>query len=42
MITILFTKKEAFERVKNFLERNQYLFIFYIYSDNQFLISIQE
>lgn len=40
-MAILFTKKEAFEKVKKYLEKNQYLFTYSI-SNNQFFISIQE
>lgn len=40
-MSMLFTKKEAFEKVKKFLEINQYLFTFSI-SNGQFLISIQD
>lgn len=40
-MSLLYTNKEAFERVKKFLEDNQYSFEFYI-SDNQFLIKITE
>lgn len=40
-MSMLFTKKEAFEKVKKFLEENQYSFTFSI-SNGQFLISIQD
>lgn len=40
-MSMLFTKKEAFEKVKKFLETNQYSFTFSI-SNGQFLISIQD
>lgn len=40
-MSMLFTKKEAFEKVKNFLETNQYSFIYRI-SNGQFIISIKD
>lgn len=39
-MSMLFTNKEAFEKVKKFLESNQYLFSYSI-SHKQFIISIQ-
>lgn len=38
---LMYTNKEAFEKVKRFLEVNQYSFEFYI-SEGQFLIKITE
>lgn len=40
-MSLLYTNKEAFERVKKYLEDNQYSFEFYI-SEGQFLIKIIE
>lgn len=40
-MSLMYTDKEAFERVKRFLEINQYSFEFYI-SEGQFLIKITE
>lgn len=40
-MSLMYTDKEAFERVKKFLEANQYSFEFYI-SESQFLIKITE
>lgn len=40
-MSMLFTKKEAFDRVKKFLEENQYLFTFSI-SNGQFFIILEE
>lgn len=40
-MTLMYTDKEAFERVKRFLEVNQYSFEFFI-SDGTFLIKITE
>lgn len=40
-MSLMYTNKEAFERVKKFLEVNQYSFEFYV-SEGQFLIKITE
>lgn len=40
-MSMLFTNKEAFEKVKKFLESNQYSFSYNI-SNKQFIISIQD
>lgn len=40
-MSILYTKKEVFEKVKKFLEQNQYIFTVSI-SNNQFIISIKD
>lgn len=40
-MSLLYTNKEAFERVKKYLEDNQYSFEFCI-SEGQFLIKITE
>lgn len=40
-MSVLFTKQEAFEKVKKFLEANQYSFFISI-SNDQFIITIQD
>ncbi len=40
-MSLMYTNKEAFEKVKRFLETNQYSFKFFI-SNGQFFIKITE
>lgn len=40
-MALMYTDKEAFEKVKRFLEKNQYSFIYSI-DNGQFLIKILE
>lgn len=41
-MAFMYTSKEAFERVKRFLEENQYSFEVRISNDNRFFIKITE